>query len=603
MSKRPVVASQGAIAYIGQLHSPRPRLMSRILITSALPYINGVKHLGNLAGSMLPADVYARFKRAQGAETLYICATDEHGTPAELAAAEAGQDVFTYCEEQHRLQHDIGRAFGLSWDWFGRSSSPQNARLTQHFAEVLEDNGYIEERLDEMVYSIDDGRFLPDRYIEGVCPHCAFEKARGDQCDNCGNLLDPVDLIRPYSVISGSRNLEVRETRHLYLQQTKLAAPIRAWLDSKPEFSGLARSIGLKHLDEGLIDRGITRDLAWGVPVTRGGQPRTGFENKVFYVWFDAPIEYIGATEEWADANGADWKRWWREDQGAADVRYVEFMGKDNVAFHTISFPATILGSGEPWKTVDVLKAFNWLNWYGDKFSTSSQRGVFMDAALELLPADCWRGYLTANCPEHSDTAFTWEQFATAVNKDLADVLGNFVNRILKFAEARFEGKVPAGGEPGPVEQKLYADLAEKLADLTREMEAIEIRKSAQALRAIWVLGNEYLQEAAPWTAIKSDPDRAAVIVRTALNLVALVARVSAPVIPFAAETIGAAVGDVWPPSWPSGAGDRHAVAAELSKLEAGRPISVPPVLFRKIEDAQLEEWRVRFGGQAAADA
>ena len=577
--------------------------MSRILITSALPYINGVKHLGNLAGSMLPADVYARFKRARGAETLYICATDEHGTPAELAAAEAGQDVLTYCDEQHRLQHDIGRAFGLSWDWFGRSSSPQNARLTQHFAEVLEDNGYIEERTDEMVYSIDDGRFLPDRYIEGVCPHCAFEKARGDQCDNCGNLLDPVDLIRPYSVISGSRNLEVRQTRHLYLQQTKLAGPIREWLESKPEFSGLARSIGLKHLDEGLIDRGITRDLSWGVPVMRGGQPRTGFEDKVFYVWFDAPIEYIGATEEWADSTGADWKRWWREDAGATDVRYVEFMGKDNVAFHTISFPATILGSGEPWKTVDVLKAFNWLNWYGDKFSTSNQRGVFMDAALELLPADCWRWYLTANCPEHSDTAFTWEQFATAVNKDLADVLGNFVNRILKFAEARFEGKVPAGGTPGPIEEKLHADLAEKLADLTREMEAIEIRKSAQALRAIWVLGNEYLQEAAPWTAIKTDPDRAAVIVRTALNLVALVARVSAPVIPFAAETIARSVGDLWPPSWPTGAGDPAAVAAELSRIEPGRPVAAPPVLFRKIEDAQLDEWRVRFGGQAAAEA
>ncbi|HUO12036.1 MAG TPA: methionine--tRNA ligase, partial [Caulobacteraceae bacterium] len=378
--------------------------MARILITSALPYINGIKHLGNLAGSMLPADVYARFQRSRGHEVLYVCATDEHGTPAELAAAEAGQDVFTYCEEQHRLQHDVGRAYGLSWDWFGRSSSPQNARLTQHFADVLEDHGFIEERTDELVYSIDDKRFLPDRYIEGVCPHCGFPRARGDQCDNCGRLLDPIDLIEPYSVVSGSRNLEVRETRHLYLLQTKLAAPIRAWLDTRTEFPSFARSIALKHLDEGLIDRGITRDLAWGVPVTRGGQPRTGFETKVFYVWFDAPIEYIAATEEWADAGGGDWRRWWREDAGAAEVRYVEFMGKDNVAFHTVSFPATNIGSGEPWKTVDVLKAFNWLNWYGEKFSTSKKRGVFMDAALRIQPADCWRWYLTANCPEGSDT-------------------------------------------------------------------------------------------------------------------------------------------------------------------------------------------------------
>ena len=199
--------------------------MARILITSALPYINGIKHLGNLAGSQLPADVYARFKRAQGHEVLYICATDEHGTPAELAAAEAGQDVFSYCEAQHAIQHRVGRQFGLSWDWFGRSSSPQNHELTQHFANVLEDNGYIEERTDRLIYSIQDKRFLPDRYVEGTCPHCGHRPARGDQCDNCGRLLDPPDLIEPYSAISGSTNLEIRETRHLYLLQTRLVEP------------------------------------------------------------------------------------------------------------------------------------------------------------------------------------------------------------------------------------------------------------------------------------------------------------------------------------------------------------------------------------------
>jgi len=566
--------------------------MTRILITSALPYINGVKHLGNLAGSMLPADVYARFQRARGHEVLYICATDEHGTPAELAAADAGQDVFTYCEEQHRIQHDLGRRYGLSWDWFGRSSSPQNARLTQHFADVLEDNGFIEERTDKLVYSIDDARFLPDRYIEGTCPHCAYPKARGDQCDNCGRLLDPVDLIEPYSVVSGSKNLEVRETRHLYLLQTKLADRIRAWVDSKPEFSSLARSIALKHLDEGLIDRGVTRDLAWGVPVLRRGEVRPGFENKVFYVWFDAPIEYIGATEEWADAIGGDWRRWWRLDDGAGEVRYVQFMGKDNVAFHTVSFPATILGSGEPWKSVDVLKAFNWLNWYGGKFSTSQRRGVFMDAALDLLPADYWRWHLTAGSPEHSDSSFTWEQFQSAVNRDLADVLGNFFNRILKFCESRFEGKVPEGGAPGPLEEKLCADVAAGLADLTTQLEAIEVRKSAQALRALWVMGNEYLQEAAPWTAIKTDPARAAAVVRTALNLAGLYARICAPFIPFTAETMAQALGEPYPPLWPG-----PDAAAELGRLEPGRKVSTPPVLFKKIEDGEVAAWTKQFAG------
>ena len=570
--------------------------MARILITSALPYINGIKHLGNLAGSMLPADVWARFKRGQGHEVLYICATDEHGTPAELAAAAAGQDVRTYCDEQHQIQKTVGEAFGLSYDWFGRSSNAPNRRLTQHFARVLEDNGLIEERVDQMIYSIDDGRFLPDRYVEGTCPHCGYEKARGDQCDNCGRLLDPTDLKDPYSAVSGSRNLEVRDTRHLYLLQTKLEGRIREWISSKSDWQTLARSIALKHLDEGLIDRGITRDLKWGVPVVGpDGGPRPGMEGKVFYVWFDAPIEYIGATEEWAEATGRSWRDWWRTDEGAHDVRYVQFMGKDNVAFHTVSFPATILGSGEPWKTVDTLKAFNWLNWYGGKFSTSQGRGVFMDQALELLPADYWRWYLTAYGPEHSDSAFTWEQFQSAINKDLADVLGNFVNRIVKFTESKFGGVVPEGAALTDEDRAFQTQINAAVAEATAAFEAMEFRKAAQAVRAAWVLGNEYLQVAAPWTAFKTDPERAATAVRFALNLVALFARLAAPVLPFTAPKIAASVGESGL-SWPSANEDW------LSRVPVGRPVQAAEVLFRKIEDDQVAEWTERFGGGEGQD-
>ena len=571
--------------------------MARILITSALPYINGVKHLGNLAGSMLPADLYARFMRARGHEVLYVCATDEHGTPAELAAAAAGQDVATYCTEQHAQQKATADAFGLSFDWFGRSSNPPNHRLTQHFAEVLEANGLIEERLDQMIYSLTDRRFLPDRYVEGICPHCAYPKARGDQCDNCGRLLDPTDLIEPYSAISGSREIEVRDTRHLYLLQTVLQDRIRAWVESKPEWPQLTRSIALKHLDEGLIDRGITRDLSWGIPVMKDGFPRPGFEDKVFYVWFDAPIEYIGATVERAEAlqlGDAGWESWWRTDKGASNVRYVQVMGKDNVAFHTVGFPVTLLGSGEPWKTVDFLKSFNWLNWYGGKFSTSQSRGVFMDAALEIQPADAWRWWLTANAPEGSDTAFTWEQFASGVNKDLADVLGNFVNRILKFTETRFDGVVPDGGEPGPLEVKLAQTVEGHLAELTTQMEAFELRKAAQALRALWVAGNEYLTEAAPWTAIKTDRDRAAVVVRTGLNLVRLFALVSAPIIPTTAAVIAQSLGEPVPTAWP-------ATNGELDALPHGRAVKAPEVLFRKVDEEQITAWTERFGGAEAA--
>lgn len=573
--------------------------MSRILITSALPYINGIKHLGNLAGSMLPSDVFARFQRARrGADqVLFICATDEHGTPAELAAAAAGQDVATYCTEQHQIQSDIAKRFDLSFDWFGRSSSPQNRALTQHFAQKLEENGLIEERVDQMIYSTADKRFLPDRYVEGTCPKCAFEKARGDQCDNCGSLLDPTDLINPYSTISGSREIEVRDTRHLYLLQTKMADKLRVWIEQRQGWPALARSIALKHLDEGLIDRGITRDLAWGVPVAKDGVARPGFEDKVFYVWFDAPIEYIAATQEWADATGGDWQRWWRTDKGAGDVTYVQIMGKDNVAFHTVSFPATLLGSGEPWKQVDTLKAFNWLNWYGGKFSTSGRRGVFMDAALELLPSDLWRWYLIANAPEGSDTAFTWEQFQSAVNRDLADVLGNFVNRILKFNEAKFGGVVPDGGDQGELEFELAKTVRAQLDEIAASLDQLEFRKAAHALRALWVAGNEYLQVAAPWTAFKTDPERAAVIVRTAINLVALYAKVSGPFIPAAAGVIGQAVGQTGALVWPSA----QTATDLLDALPRGQALTVPDVLFKKIEDDQVAEWTAQFGGSDAA--
>ena len=599
--------------------------MTRILITSALPYINGIKHLGTLAGSMLPADVYARFQRSRGRETLYICATDEHGTPTELAAAAAGQDPSTFCQIQHDVQYDLGRKFGLSWDHFGRSSSPQNHKLTQRFARELWEAGFIEERITQQVYSNADKRFLPDRYVIGTCPHCGYTAARGDQCENCTRVLDPADLISPRSAVSGSDDIEIRDSKHLFLRQSVFSDKLRGWIDSKKgEWPLLVTSIALKWLDEGLQDRGITRDLEWGVPVNAwewGTNPKgetpdiEGLAGKVFYVWFDAPIEYIAATWEWADAKAleagrgpaedAEWERWWRQ-PAASDVTYVEFMGKDNVPFHTVGFPCTLIGVNErqnddgswqpasnaPWKLVDQLKGFNWLDYYGGKFSTSQQRGVFMDQALELLPADYWRWWVTANTPETSDATFTWEQFQAQVNADLADVLGNFVNRILKFTETRFEGVVPAGGEPTELETKLYADVDAKLAEMTDHLESREFRKSTTALRQLWVLGNQYLTEAAPWTAIKTDPARAAIVVRTGLNLVALFAKVSEPFIPFAAEKIAMGVGEEFPGVWPTGQG-----AAILDILPPGRKVEAPEVLFKKVENEQVVEWVARFGG------
>jgi methionyl-tRNA synthetase len=566
--------------------------MARYLITSALPYINGVKHLGNLVGSMLPADVYARYLRQRGEDVLYICATDEHGTPAELAALEAGLDVADYCRQQHQIQADLGERWQLSWDYFGRSSSTQNRELTQHFAKQLDANGYIEERVTRQVYSVDDERFLPDRYIIGTCPHCGYPAARGDQCENCTRVLDPTDLIDPRSAISGSSNLEIRESRHLFLLSSKLAPQLRAWIDTKKDWPVLATSIARKWLDEGLTDRGITRDLKWGVPVDR-----PGFEDKVFYVWFDAPIEYIGATREWADAGRSgerDWRAWWYD---ADDVTYVQVMGKDNVPFHTVFWPGMIIGSGEPWKQADYIKAFNWLNYYGGKFSTSRHVGVFMDDAVELLPADYWRWYLIANAPETSDSSFTWEQFASSVNKDLADTFGNFVNRTLRFTSSRFGPDVPAGGEPGGAEAELVAELDGAVSRYNGNLAGLQFRKAAIELRAIWALGNAYLDRVAPWQSIKTDRDAAAVAMRTAINLIRVFAVLAGPIIPTTTAAVLAALGR----EADAGGWVTTDLQAELAALPPGHAFEVPSVLFRKITDEEVAAWTARFGGELEA--
>ena len=525
---------------------------------------------------------------------LYICATDEHGTPAELAAQAADMDVAAYCAQMHDEQKSAGAQFKLTFDYFGRSSAPSNHRLTQEFAHLLEDNNLIEERVSQQVYSNADGRFLPDRYVEGTCPNCGYEKARGDQCDNCGKLLDPIDLIDPYSSVSGSKDVEVRDTNHLYLKQSDMADKLRDWVNKAEGWPPLATSIALKWLDEGLHDRAITRDLKWGIPVTdKDGKIRDGFDGKVFYVWFDAPIEYIAATQDWASETGGDWENWWRTDKGAEDVQYVQFMGKDNVAFHALSFPTTIIGSGQPWKLVDQIKAFNWVTWYGGKFSTSEKRGVFMDQALDIAPSDYWRWHLITNAPEGNDAAFTWEEFQASVNSDLANVLGNFVNRITKYCAGKFDGKVPDGGEPGEAEAWIVQELQTRIPQLVSYYEAREFRKAMAETRAIWAAGNEYLTQAAPWTHYKTDVDQAAIGVRYGLNLVALFGVLAQPIIPDAAEKIlGAMNIPEANRSWKFGE-----TATLINALPIGHDISAPDVLFTKIEDTDIADWAKRFGG------
>lgn len=556
----------------------------RYLITSALPYINGIKHLGNLVGSMLPADVYARFLRQEGETVLFICGTDEHGTPAEIAALEEGLDVAEFCKRQYERQADVYRQFGLSFDYFGRTSSLDQRELTQDFYRSLDEHGFIEEREISQVYSVTDERFLPDRYVEGTCPNCGYERARGDQCENCTKMLNPTDLINPRSAVSGSTDVEVRTSRHLFLRLDQLSDEVRSWVEAQTDWPNLTKSIAKKWLDEGLQSRGITRDLKWGVPV-----PKAGFEDKVFYVWFDAPIGYVSMTKSWGEATGEDWKSWW---YAANDVRYTQFMAKDNLPFHTIMWPATILGTREPWKMADYIKGFNWLNYYGGKFSTSSKRGVFLDQALAIAPADYWRYMLMASAPESADSAFTWEQFQTKVNKELADNFGNFINRILKFTASRFGNELPDGGEPGAAEAELEAKCKEMVEGLRSHLKNMEFRKATEALNALWSAGNQYIDIRAPWTLFKQDKAEAAVVIRTCINLIRLYAIASAPFIPSTAEQLFDAL-----QLTPAERQSTMSAATDLTILKAGRAFDVPPVLIQKIDDDRVAELKAQYGG------
>ena len=559
--------------------------MSKILVTSALPYINGVLHLGHMVGCLLPSDVYARFMRMMGNEVLHIGGTDEHGTTSEVGALKAGMDVKDYCDMFYKKHAQIYNDFRLGFDYFGRTSSEENKEATYHIFEQLDKNGYIEERIIKQVYSIDDKMFLADRYIVGTCPYCGYDKARGDQCENCTKVLEPTDLKDAKSSISGSENLEVRETKHLFLNLPKLQKELEIWVKTKePFWPDVAYTIAQKWLKEGLQERCITRDLKWGFPVNK-----PGYEDKVFYVWFDAPIGYIGITKQWEAQNKAEcnWKDWWMNPQ---EVRHVEFMGKDNVPYHSITFPATLLGTKENWTQVDFLKGFSYLTYEGGKFSKSENRGVFAEDAVKEFDADYWRYWLMANAPESSDSAFTWDLFAGAINKDLNGVLGNFVSRVLKMTSSKLGNQVPQGGENVEVDNQLIATIQEKTDNYIKYMELMEFRKALAELRAIWVEGNNYISVTEPWTVIKTDEQRAKVILRNCINLIRIFAILSAPVMPVVAQKMLDKLGQKLTLL------KDFDVRNEMSALKGGENFEVGDMLFERITDERLNELKEKYG-------
>lgn len=553
----------------------------RILITSALPYVNGIPHLGHLAGCLLPSDIYARFNRLIGNEVLYICGTDEHGSPSELGARKENMDIVAYTTKYYNIHKEIYEKFNISFDYFGRSSSPENTELTQTIARGLNSNGYITENESEQFYSKSDNMFLADRYIVGTCPYCKADNARGDQCDKCTKVLDPQELINPKSAISGSSDLELRKTKHLYLKLSELSDKVKAWVQTR-KWNKLTIGIANKWLAEGLEDRGITRDLKWGIPVPLDTFP--DMKDKVFYVWFDAPIAYLAITKEYL---GEGYKKWWRLDCGAEDVRYVEFMGKDNVPFHSIFFPATLIGADANYKKVDVLKGLSYLNFNGGKFSKSENRGVFADQAIKEFPSDYWRYWLIKNAPESDDTDFTFERFAEDINKDLNDVLGNLILRVLKFYNTKIGAEVVNTPANTVKEQNIIKELDIKVKAYSEFLSNMEYRKAVSELRSIWVMGNEYIDEMAPWSVFKTDTEQAGEILTFAMNLIRLCLILARPIIPTTSQNIL---------DFLNTKGDWiFDTKSEMQTISKGHKFQVPENVFEKIPQDRITELNEKY--------
>ena len=547
-------------------------MAKKYLITSALPYVNGDLHLGHLVGCYLPSDVYARFCRARGRDVLFVCGADEHGTPAVVGAAHENMPIIEYNNKYYEKHLRAVRDFDLSFDLYGRTHTELQEKLIHDLFSRLDSQGLIEERETIQPFSVDDNMFLADRQLLGACPKCGYENARGDQCDKCSATYEATELKNPRSAISGSTNIEMRPTRNLFFLASKLQNEWRDWLkEHAPKWSKTASAIANGWANEGLRDTSITRDLPWGISVNK-----PGYENKVFYVWFDAPWGYVSISQ----AANKDWADWWKND----DTYYAQFMGKDNVKFHAVFFPEQQLAMHDGWKTVDMLKSMNFLNFEGGKFSKSQHRGVFLEDALSIAPSDCWRYTLMASAPETDDNDFTFERFADIVNKDLNGMLGNFVSRVCKLTAKNFGNNVP---ESNGIDSDLENGLNEKIAELSAALDACEFRAAIVALRSLYAIGNEYMTIREPWALVKNgDMQSAGAVLNTCFQLIDLYARVSAPFIPNAATQMQNIFADKHDLSWPE---------KFEARIKNGEVFSVPENLFNRIDDETVAQLIERF--------
>jgi len=563
-----------------------------ILITSALPYVNNVPHLGNIIGSVLSADVYSRYSKARGRPTLFVCGTDEYGTATETKALEEKVSPRELCDKYAAVHKEIYDWFELDFDIFGRTSTAAQEQIVQSIFRRLYKNGYTSEATSRQPYCEQHKSFLADRYIEGTCPKCGYDDARGDQCDKCGSVdYEPLDLKNARCKVDGATPVP-RETKHIHLLLDKLQPQIDAWVkesSEKGQWSRNGKNITESWLKTGLRDRGITRDLKWGVPVPLDifdkEEDKAVYRDKVFYVWFDACIGYVSITANYTD----EWEKWWRDPE---NVQLYQFMGKDNVPFHTVIFPGSQMGTEDKWTKLHHLSTTEYLNYENGKFSKSRGIGVFGNTAKDIgIPADVWRYYLIKNRPETSDTQFEWKFFIEQNNNELLAKFGNFVNRVIKFVHAKFESTVPdyskAIGQPEFETWTKTFDQA--LREYITDMEAVNLRDGCNKAMHIAQLGNEFLQENKLDNKLAAEqPERAAAVVGMALNLIHLLSSVFAPFLPASSRSIlrqlnapFLVIPDKWSPS----------------DLKPGHTIGKAEYLFTKIDPKKEDEWREQFGG------
>jgi methionyl-tRNA synthetase len=550
-----------------------------VLITSALPYVNNVPHLGNIIGCVLSADVYARFCRLRGYNTLYICGTDEYGTATETKAIQANMTPQQICDKFHVIHKEIYDWFDIKFDKFGRTTTKEQTIIAQDIFNKNMANGNVRERDVSQLWCEKFG-FLADRFVEGTCPKCKYTDARGDQCDACGTLLNAIELENPRAKLDPSVPVLTKISRHLFLDLPALSDQLQAFVDKssvKGGWSGNSIQTTAGWLRDGLKERCITRDLKWGTPV-----PAEGFEDKVFYVWFDAPIGYLSITANYTK----EWERWWKNPD---EVELVQFMGKDNIPFHTVIFPSSLIGTQEKYTMLHHINTTEYLNFDGGKFSKSRGVGVFGDDAKSTnIPAEVWRYYLLVNRPEQADTMFTWEDFAAKNNNELLNNLGNFVNRILAFTFTRFEGKVPA--YDNKQDPEFVGKVAELVGEYVAHLDGYKLKNALQTAMQLSRAGNQFMQENQPWVLIKSDKARCEQVLGVCINTVYQIAILLQPYMPEVARKISSFLN--FPIS------DTALASGTVDALiPVGHIINKPELLFRTITEDEVAALRTRFAG------